>query len=447
MKDLMVFIASEDKKITSRIKEALNRFESINFISFNKGEKCINELYKNPQIVVFSSTLPDKTATVMIKNIKKYDPDIAMVAVTPDENTDNISSLINLGAYTYINKDIDSNERIWDVLNKTLSMVRDKADLRRLRFEIGKKYKYSSVLKGKSIWMQELFSVIDKAAKSSIPISLFGEPGTGKKLIAKTIHYNSAFSANPFVEIDLAVIPDNLIEIELLGTERTLITREKEIRTGKFEEAQKGTLYIKGIDKLSLMMQEKFSKILIDKYFFRLGSENPMKFNSRLIISTEESLLESVNKGTFKEDLYYRLIGLPLRVAPLRERNSDVITLARHFLNQFCKENELQKLTFSIDAQDKLANYPYPGNVRELKAVVELATIMCDNSVVKAEHINFFSTNLMANLLLKENTMYNYTRQIIKNFMQKYDNDIVLVSKKLDIGKSTIYRLKKNGEI
>ncbi|MFO7723662.1 MAG: sigma-54 dependent transcriptional regulator [Bacteroidales bacterium] len=447
MKDLLTFIAIEDKALTTRIQDILKQFEDVNFISYKNGKSCTDDFHKKPHLVIFSIALPDIAGSVLLKKIKKYDPDITMVFITPESKSDQIPQLLNLGAYSYINRDKDSDDRIWDVLNNALNEVQQSSELRRLRFEIGKKYKYTSILRGKSQWMQELYSAIDKAARSSIPVSLFGEPGTGKKLIAKTIHYHSAYANNPFVEVNVGAIPENLIEAELFGSEKVPIHGERDIRQGKFEEAQRGTLYIRSVEKLSPMMQQKLAGVLRDKYFCRLGSDNPLKFNCRVIIATEENLLDYVNKGKFDEDLYYKLLGLPIRVIPLRDRESDVVYMSRYFLNQFCRENEMEKISISSAAQEKLINYPYPGNIRELKAIVELAAVMANGEIIEPEHINFFSTNPMANLLLKENTLYEYTRQIIRNFMQKYDDDIMIVAKKLDVGKSTIYRMRKNGEI
>jgi two-component system, NtrC family, response regulator AtoC len=447
MKDLLTFVAIEDKATATRIQDVLKQFEDVNFISYKNGKSCTDEFHKNPQLVIFSTALPDIAGSVMIKKIKKYDPDITMVLITPDSKTDQIPELLKLGAFSFINRDQDSDDRVWDVLNNALNEVKQSSELRRLRFELGKKYKYTNILRGKSQWMQELYSAIDKAAKSSIPVSLFGEPGSGKKLIAKTIHYHSAYGNNTFVEVNVKAIPENLIEAELFGSEKVPLHGEREIRQGKFEEAQRGTLYIRSVEKLTPQMQQKLATVLREKNFFRLGSDNPLKFNCRVIIATEENLLDYVHKGKFDEDLYYKLLGLPIRVIPLRDRESDVIYLSRYFLNQFCRENEMEKITISPAAQEKLLNYPYPGNIRELKAIVELAAVMSNGEVIEPEHINFFSTNPMANLLLKENTLYEYTRQIIRNFMLKYDDDIMIVAKKLDLGKSTIYRMRKNGEI
>ncbi len=447
MKEILIFLAIEDKDMSTRIQDVLKQFEDTQFITYRNGKSCTDEFYKKPQMVIFSITMQDLSGSVLLKKIKKFDPDIKMIFVAPEKQATQIPQLLNLGAYSFINKDKDNDDRIWEVVSNTIENIRLKSELTRLRFEVGKKYKYTNILKGKSLWMHELFATIDKAAKSSIPVSLYGEPGTGKKLIAKTIHFHSAYMANPFIEVNIAAIPDNLIEAELFGFERTPLYGDREIRYGRLEEAQRGTLFINEIDKLNPLMQERLAGVIRDKNFCRLGSENPQKFNSRLIVSSTQNLLDHVNKGKFNEDLYYRLLGLPIRIAPLRDRENDLIYLSRYFLKQFCLENEMAKMEITPAAQEKLINYPYPGNIRELKAIIELSAVLADGHPIEPEHINFFTTNPMANLLLRENTLYEYTRQIIKNFMHKYNDDIMLVAKKLDVGKSTIYRMRKNGEI
>lgn len=447
MKELTVLLAIEDNKYAEKIEKVLSQKEGIHFERFKNGKDCVDSFYKQPDIIFFSITMSDMSGSVILKKIKRYNPDIAKVFITSNNHADQVSQLLGLEANDYLNKDTDDEDRIHQVVDSSIVLVNNQNEITRLRAEIGKKYKYKKIIRGKSNWLQELYHLLDKAAKTSIPVSISGESGSGRKLVAKTIHYHSSYTNNPFIEVNISAMPENLVESEFFGYERKNITGEKEIRKGKLEEAQRGTLFIKDIDKMNSAMQAKFSDVLRDKEFSRIGSDSKVKFNSRIIVSTDENLLELVNRGQFREDLYYRLLGLPIPIAPLRDRDNDIIHLSRFFLNEFCKENEMDKMNISPKAQEKLLNYPYPGNVRELKAVVELAAVMTDTDTIEEDHINFYSTNTMTNLLLKENTLQEYTRQIIKNFMQKYENNIMLVAKKLDIGKSTIYRMKKNNEI
>jgi two-component system, NtrC family, response regulator AtoC len=447
MKEILTFLAVEDKGVASRIQEAIKRFENIHLMTYQSGKECSDDLYKNPQLIIFSIDLLDMRGSVMLKKIKKFDPEIATIFVASESKSDQIEEMLVLGARNFILKVKDSEERIHNVIENTIKDYQQREEIKRLSAEVGKKYKYSSILRGKSQWMQELFAMIDKAAESSIPVSLYGEAGAGKKLTAKTIHFNSSFSANPFVEVNFKAIPSHLAEAELFGTEKTFLSGEREIRPGKLEEAQRGTLFLKDLHRLSPELQEKLNRVFREKSFSRLGSDGPLRFNSRLILSSETNLLDHVNSGLLNEELYYRVVGLPIRIAPLRERDSDVLFLARHFLKEFCRENNVGKMNFSNDAMDRIINYPYPGNIRELKAVIDLASVLTTTDTIEAEHINFFTINPMAKLLMKEHTLFEYTRQIISNFMDRYDHDILEVSKRLDIGKSSIYRMKKLKQI
>lgn len=447
MKDMTIFIAVEDKNTSAMLVEILDRFEGIELAVYAEIKDMLGDLYKNPQIVIFSINFLDLSGSVIMKKLKKNDSDITMIFVTPDRKSDQVGQLMNLGAYSYINRDKDSEDRVLTVLGNAIKWHHQKLELKRLRMELGKKYKFSRILRGNSEWVLELHSVIERASGTGIPVALYGEKGTGKKLIAKTIHFHSSFAGNSFVEIDPGAIPEHLIEAELFGTERIFSTGEREIYNGKIEEAKRTTLFIRNVDKLPVKLQDKLADVIDEKVFFRLGSENPFRFSSRLIASSEKNLLDYVKMGVFSERLYYKLTGIHIRVAPLRERESDILYLARLFLLRFCRDHEMKKLRMTEAAQQKLINYPYPGNVAELKSVIELAAIKAYNRDIDSADIHFYLTDPMMEILSSERTLTEYTRHIIKCYMDRYDDDILAVAEKLDIGKSTIYRLKKLGEI
>lgn len=227
----------------------------------------------------------------------------------------------------------------------------------------------------------------------------------------------------------------------MFGHEKGAFTGANARRVGKFEEAQKGTIFLDEIGEMDLNMQAKLLRVLQEKEVTRIGGSKTVKLDVRVIVATHRNLAEQVQKGKFREDLYYRLLGLPIELPPLRDRDNDVLLLAKHFLKQAAKENGLGKLNFSSDAQEKLKRYPYPGNVRELKAVVELAAVMCDGEKVTDEDISFRASSSEADFLVQEMTLKEYNNKIIKHFLKKYDHNVLKVAEKLDIGKSTIYRM------
>ncbi|MBS1934932.1 MAG: sigma-54-dependent Fis family transcriptional regulator, partial [Bacteroidetes bacterium] len=209
----------------------------------------------------------------------------------------------------------------------------------------------------------------------------------------------------------------------------------------------KGTLFLDEIGELDINLQAKLLRVLQEREITRVGGNSVTKINVRIVVATHKNLLEEVKNKNFREDLYYRLIGLPIQLPPLRERGSDILILSKHFMDGFCKENKISKKTLSPEAQQKLLQYSFPGNVRELKSIMELAVVMADEDIILPEHITLNSSTSIGDLLSKEITLKEFEIQIIQHYLDKYDKDVLLVAKKLDIGKSTIYRMIQNNEL
>jgi DNA-binding NtrC family response regulator len=290
--------------------------------------------------------------------------------------------------------------------------------------------------------------LIEKAIQTSISVSISGETGTGKELVAKAIHYNSPRSKYPFIAINVSAVPKELIESEMFGYEKGAFTGANTRQFGKFEEAGKGTIFLDEIGEMDQNMQAKLLRVLQEKEVTRIGGHNLIKVNARVIVATNLNLEDEVEKGNFRQDLYYRLLGLPIFIPPLRERGNDILVLAKFFADEFCTENSLPFKQFTGEAQEKMINYPFPGNVRELKAITELAVVMSNGTTIDDTDITFTTSSKKAHFLMdEENTLHGYTRKIIRSYLDKYDNNIIKVAKKLDIGKSTIYRMLKNNEL
>jgi transcriptional regulator with PAS, ATPase and Fis domain len=322
-----------------------------------------------------------------------------------------------------------------------------KQEVETLKTQVGRKYDFSQMILGKSEQIEKVFSLIEKAAKTNITCSVTGETGSGKEMIAKAIHYNSDRHKMPFVAVNVAAIPKDLIESELFGHEKGAFTGAVTRRIGKFEEADKGTLFLDEIGELDINLQAKLLRVLQEREITRIGHNAVTKIDVRIIVATHKNLLEEVKNKNFREDLYYRLIGLPISLPPLRERGNDILILSKHFIDAFCKENKIEKKTLSPDAQQKLLQYPFPGNVRELKSVVELAVVMADDEMIQSEHITLNTSASIADLLNKEMTLKEFEIQILQHYLDKYEKDVLLVAKKLDVGKSTLYRMIQNGEL
>jgi DNA-binding NtrC family response regulator len=197
---------------------------------------------------------------------------------------------------------------------------------------------------------------------------------------------------------------------------------------------------------MDLNLQSKLLRVLQEKEITRIGSNQLVKLDVRVIVATHKNLVEETKAGKFREDLYYRLLGLPIQLPPLRDRGQDIILLSRFFLDQFSKENQLPKLKISAEAQNKLLKHPFPGNIRELKSTIELAAVMADGNEIQVDNINFNSATGEESMLLREMTLQEYNYRIIRNYLKKYDNNVLDVARRLDIGKSSIYRYLKEME-
>jgi len=299
---------------------------------------------------------------------------------------------------------------------------------------------------GNSLAIKKVFALLEKAVKTQITVSVTGETGTGKELVAKAVHYNSKRKNRPFIAVNIAAIPHDLIESELFGHEKGAFTSAANRRIGKFEEAEGGTIFLDEIGEMDLSLQSKLLRVLQEKEITRIGSNQTIKLDVRVIVATHRNLAAETKAGKFREDLYYRLLGLPIQLPALRERDQDIILLSRHFLDQFSKENQMTKFKITADAQNKLLKYPFPGNVRELKSVIELAAVMAEGNEVRDQDINFHSVAGNEALLLREMTLQEYTYHIIRNYLTKYDDNVLDVARRLDIGKSSIYRYLKEME-
>ncbi|MEQ9006726.1 MAG: sigma-54 dependent transcriptional regulator [Ekhidna sp.] len=309
--------------------------------------------------------------------------------------------------------------------------------------EVEKKYEFQSNIIGQSPDIKRVFRLIEKAISTNITVMITGETGTGKEVVAKSIHYNGRQKTKPFVPVNMSAIPKDLVESELFGHEKGSFTGATGKHIGKFEQAHGGTLFLDEIGDRDIALQAKLLRALQEKEIIRVGGSATIKVDCRVIVATHRNLQQEVKNGNFREDLYYRLFGLPIELPPLRERDKDIIILAKHFAGLFANENDQELKTFSKEAMQKLMNYSFPGNIRELKSIVELAMVMADGEEIMPDDITFAQKDVLADILSEEMSMKEYQMRIIHSYLKKYNEDIKLVSEKLDIGQSTIYRLLK----
>lgn len=439
--DFKIFVVEDDLWYSELIQYHLSLNPDVSVETFNTGKDFLQNLDKRPSLVTLDYSLPDITGEEVLKKIKEFDKDIPVVIISGQEDIGTAIKLLKEGAYDYLMKDDDTKDRIWNVIKNLREKEELKHEISELKSQISQKYDFSNTIIGSSPSMKRVFNLIQKAVSSNITVSITGETGTGKEVVAKSIHYNSARKAKPFVAVNITAIPSELIESELFGHEKGAFTGAVAKRIGKFEEAANGTIFLDEIGEMDVNMQSKLLRVLQERELTRVGGNGTVKLKCRVMAATHKDLAEEVRKGNFREDLYYRLLGLPIALPALRERGNDILLLSKHFIDEYCKDNELPKMSLAPKTQSKLLKYPWPGNIRELKAVLELACVMTDTNVISTDHILFNSTGSIDTLLQNEMALEEYKNKIIKHFLDKYNNDVVTVAQKLDIGKSTIYRM------
>jgi DNA-binding NtrC family response regulator len=441
-----IFVVEDDPAYTKFLKYVLELNPDYEVEFYTSGKDCLANLYKNPAIITLDYSLPDMPGEKVLSQIRSHDPNINVIIVSAQEKIHTAVELLKSGAYDYIPKDHETKDRLLNSIhharNKT-SLIRE---IDHLKKEISEKYEFEKSIIGTSPAIKRTFSLLEKAVQTNISVSISGETGTGKELVAKAIHYNCKRKNKPFVAVNIAAIPRDLIESELFGHEKGAFTGAVTRRIGKFEEAEGGTIFLDEIGEMDPNLQAKLLRVLQEREVTRIGANQVIKLDVRIIVATHKDLAEEVKSSRFREDLYYRLLGLPIHLPPLRERGQDVILIAKHFLDQFANDNQMRKFKISPEAQEKLLQYPFPGNIRELKSIIELSAVMAEEQDIRPQDISFNSTTRMESFLYQEMTMQEFMYRIIRHYLNKYDNNVLEVAHKLDIGKSSLYRYLKEME-
>lgn len=441
MKLLKIFLIEDDSFFGETLKFHLKLNPDFEVFLFQTGKDCLNNLYQKPDIICLDFGLPDITGDILLKKIHEINNQIPIIIISGQEEIEVAVDFLKSGARDYIIKNSHTKDLLWNSILKIKENLSLVSEVEELKEKLEQKFSFEKTIIGQSQAIKTVFNKINKALNTNINVSITGETGTGKEVVAKAIHYNSERKNKPFVAVNMAAIPKELIESEFFGHEKGAFTGANNRNIGKFEQADGGTIFLDEIAELDLNLQSKLLRVLQEREVVRLGGSARIKFNARLIIATHKDLSAEVKKGTFREDLYYRIMGLPIELPPLRDRGNDILLLSKHFIDSFVKENKMKPLSLSNEAKTKLIKYPFPGNIRELKSVIDLACVMCDGSEILPDDFTFNSINQTDLFLSEEKTLKQYTSEIILHHLKKNNNDVLKTAFKLDIGKSTIYNL------
>lgn len=440
---MRVDIIEDDFTFTRMIEHIVREYNCHDVRTHQDGRSFLSKLSASTEIVTLDLGLPDILGKELMHQIKAFNEDIEIVIISGQDDISLAVQLLKEGAYDYITKDENIRERLHHTLKKLEINKALKQEVVQLKNAISDRYTLGQSILGNSSAIKSIFTLIEKAIKvPNMPVSIHGETGTGKELAAKTIHYNSNRRSHPFITLSLNAIPREQIYSSLFGFEKDAFPGALMTTKGKIEEAGHGTLFLDEVAYLDSDLQLSILDMLQKRKAKRIGGYEEIPINCRVMSATSQDLSKAVNDQAFREDLYYHLMGLPISMPALRERGKDIILLADYFLNAFCRDNDLQKMSISPGAKRKLLTYRYPGNIRELKAIVELGAVLTNDGTINEKHIVFNHTQESPEVLNEELTLKEYNERIILHFLKKYNN-VVEVAEKLDIGKSTIYNLLK----
>jgi two-component system nitrogen regulation response regulator NtrX len=373
-----IFVVDDERNIRSSL-EAILKDEGYRVRAAGSAEELLRQLAAAPSdLVILDVWLPGMDGLQALEECRRVYPELPVIMISGHSTVEAAVKATKLGAYDFIEKPLSLEKTILAVRN-ALDRQRLEQENRTLRQTLAVKYE----MVGESRAIQALRVQIASAAPSHGRVLIRGESGTGKELVARAIHSQSLRAGKPFVEVNCAAIPDELIESELFGHERGAFTGATAKRRGKFQLADSGTIFLDEVGDMSLKTQAKVLRVLQEQTFERVGGNETLTVDVRVIAASNKDLEEEIRKGNFREDLFYRLNVIPFEVPPLRERTEDIHALAAHFLRLFSEEYGRREKRLAPEALDLLLKYPWPGNVRELRNVIERMVIMVSGEVIR----------------------------------------------------------------
>ncbi|RME65141.1 MAG: sigma-54-dependent Fis family transcriptional regulator, partial [Nitrospirae bacterium] len=386
MKSAKILVVDDEKLLRWSLEQNLTK-AGYEVLSADKGRLAV-DLFKQerPDVVLLDIHLPDISGLKVIEEIKAVDQNAVVIMITAYGDIETAVKSMKAGAYDFVEKPFNM-EKLNILIDKALETVSLKREVSELRSELKSKYGFDSII-GQSAQMQQVFEMIKKvAASDASTVFISGESGTGKDLVARVIHYESRRADRPFLEINCTAIPETLIESELFGYEKGAFTDAKTLKKGLFELADGGSIFLDEIGDMKLHTQAKLLKVLETKSFKRIGGVKDISVDVRIIAATNKNLEEEVKKGNFREDLYYRLKVIPIHLPPLRERDDDILLLAKYFIDMYNREFKKSVKGLSKEVERLFLSYAWPGNVRELKNVIERVMILENTDYIKPEHL------------------------------------------------------------
>jgi two-component system response regulator GlrR len=376
----------------------------------------------------------------LMEQLHQINPELAVIILTAYGTIDSAVEAMKRGARGYLTKPFDSHQLLSQVQN-LLEAVRLDKEIRRLKIMLKDRYGFDNII-GKSDKMKRVLEQVALAAESEANVYIEGESGTGKELIAKALHIASSRKDGPFVAINCAAIPETLLESELFGFERGAFTGAAQSKKGLFAQADKGAFFMDEISEMPISMQAKVLRVIQERTFYPLGAEKSLRVDARLISSSNRNLSEEVERGNFREDLFYRIHVIVIKLPPLRERKEDIPLLAKHFLKKYGRSMAKAVTGFSPEAVQKMMQHPWPGNVRELENTVEGAVALATKEMISEDLI---LSNQVRNGGFEsyKNAKENFERSYLRQLLEFTEGNVTQAAKLAGKYRADLYELLK----
>ena len=439
-----ILIVDDEPGVRTALTGVL-RDENYDVETVASGEACLERMTRGPvDLIVLDVWLPGMDGLATLARLRERQVDAQVVLISGHGNIESAVRAIKMGAFDFVEKPLSLDKTVLVVRN-ALRQRRLEAENRALRARVDR----SQTMVGESYAIRQLREQVEMAAPTNGRVLVYGENGTGKELVARTIHSLSRRHAGPFVEVNCAAIPEDLIESELFGHVRGAFTGAVADRRGKFEAADGGTIFLDEIGDMSLKTQAKVLRVLQEQTMEPVGGTNRITVDARVLAATNKDLHREIRAGRFREDLYFRLSVIPIFVPPLRERPDDIGLLADHFMAEFAREYGRRIKTFEPDATSVIQRYAWPGNVRELKNVIERLMIMVPGDAISASDLRFLDPNVLKRPEIPASlggrvTLHEardrFERELIQRTLAEQQGNMSRTADALGVERSNLYR-------
>jgi len=380
MKDYNILVIDDEAAQRDVLTGYLKK-KGYKIFSASSGKEGIEIVNTNPVDIILSDfKMPDLNGVEVLEQVKKLNPEISFVIVTAYGTVENAVQAMRFGAFDYISKPVDLDE-LDLMIERIIEHKNLKSENQLLKTQLQEKYKITSIV-SQSQKMEEVINVAARVADSKANVLITGENGTGKEVLAKAIHYISPRKNAAFVAVNVPALTETLLESELFGHEKGAFTGADKMKKGRFEIAHGGTIFLDEVGDIPQSIQVKLLRVLQEHQFERVGGTEKIEVDVRIIAATNKNLEEKIKDQSFREDLYYRLNVVSVKIPPLRERKEDILPMIEGFIEKYCEENNKEKLEISKEAADVLMKYNYPGNVRELENIIERAVVLTRGKVI-----------------------------------------------------------------